>query len=173
MANSNPPTPPTPPNPLTLLMPVTNGTSVQTLLTLISQNQAAIDTALTNIGTVHFARFLVLDTSSPNLQPTSLTTSSNLVLAVITEYDGSFASYISDFVGQLADVFNALLSYVDLPEGSPPLVPVQNNQTAFQNFVQANDASQNPAAPALYCAYPYTVQTILSDCGSTANAADA
>jgi len=167
MSNSNAPTPP---NPLTLLMPVVNGTSVQTLLTLISQNQAAIDAALTNIGTVHFARFLVLDTSVPNLQPASLTTASNLVLAVITEYDGSFASYISDFVGQLAQVFNALLSYV---VGGSAVVPVQNNPTAFQNFVQANDASQNPAAPALYCAYPYTVQTILADCGSTASGAGA
>jgi len=159
-------TAPTPPNPLTLLMPVNNGVSVQTLLGLISQNQAAIDQALTNIGTVHFARFLVFDTSVPNLQPPSLTTSSNLVLAVITEYDGSFADYISDFVGQLAAVFNALLALV---VGGSAVIPVQNNQAAFQTFVQTNDASQNPAAPALYCAYPYTVQTILKDCGSTAS----
>lgn len=161
-------TSPAPPNPLTLLMPVTDGISVGTLLGLIGQNQAAIDAALTNIGTVHFARFLVFDTSVPNLQPASLTTASNLVLAVITVYDGSFQTYISDFVGQLSAVFNALLACV---VGGKVVTPVQDNQTAFQNFVLANDASQNPAAPALYCAYPQTVQQILAAFSSTATAA--
>ena len=161
MTNSNPLTPnsPVPPNPLTLLMPVIDGTSVGTLLGLIQQNQAAIDTALSNIGTVHFARFLVFDTSVPNLQPASPQTASNLVLAVITEYDGTFQAYISDFVGQLAGVFNALLQCV---VGGKQVTPVESNQTAFLNFVQANDASQNPAAPALYCSYPQTVQQIIA-----------
>ena len=56
-------------NPLTLLMPVVPNTAVTTLATLIGKNQTSIDEALTSIGTVHFARFLILDTSAPNLQP--------------------------------------------------------------------------------------------------------
>ncbi len=145
--------------PLTLFMPVASGTSVGTLATLIQQNLPAIDAALTSIGTVHYARFLVLDTTTSNLQPTGPTDTNNLVLAVITEYDGSFAAYISDFVNQLGAVFDALLAYV--PGGSA-LVPVQNNLAAFTKFIAANDYSQMPGAPAMYEAYPSTVQQILA-----------
>ena len=145
-------------NPLTLLMPVVPNTPVANLLQLIGQNQTAIDAALTNIGTVHFARFLVFDRSEPNLQPTSAS-ADNLVLAVITAYDGDFKAYISDFANQIGDVFNALLQVV---VGGPPLIPVQNNLVAFTNFIQANDASQMQGAPGLYSAYPQTVQEILA-----------
>jgi len=151
-------------NPLTLLMPVVPNTAVTTLVTLIGKNQASIDAALTSIGTVHFARFLVLDTSVPNLQPPP-TANNNLVLAVITEYDGDFDAYISDFVKQLGDVFNALLYYV---VGGEPLIRVQDHLNEFQAFIKNNDYSQMTGAPSLYSAYPCTVQTILADCGSGA-----
>ena len=147
--------------PLTLLMPVVPGTSVATLAGLIQQNLPAIDAALTSIGTVHYARFLVLDTTTPNLQPTGHTDTNNLVLAVITEYDNSFASYISDFVNQLGEVFNALLAYVVIPKGVT-LIPVQSNLIPFTNFVAANDYSQMPGAPAMYEAYSSSVQQILA-----------
>lgn len=145
--------------PLTLLMPVVSGTSVGTLATLIQQNLPAIDQALTNIGTVHYARFLVLDTTTANLQPTGPTDTNNLVLAVITEYDGSFSGYISDFVKQLGNVFDALLQYV---QGGSAVIPVQNNLAAFTAFIAKNDYSQMPGVPAMYQAYPYTVQQILA-----------
>ncbi len=148
-------------SPLTLFMPVVSGTSVGTLATLIQENLPAIDNALTSIGTVHYARFLVLDTTIPNLQPTGPTDTNNLVLAVITEYDGSFDSYISDFVNQLGDVFNALLAYVVVPKGVT-LIPVKDNLTAFTNFIAANDYSQMAGAPAMYGAYSSTVQQILA-----------
>lgn len=144
---------------LTLLMPVISGTSVATLGTLIQQNLPAIDQALGNIGTVHYARFLVLDTTTANLQPTGPTDANNLVLAVITEYDGSFDTYISDFVNQLGPVFNALLQYV---QGGSALIPVANNLAAFTAFIAKNDYSQMPGAPAMYGAYSYTVQQILA-----------
>ena len=146
-------------NPLTLLMPLVPNTDPTAIAKVVSTNQAAIDAALTSIGTVHFARFLVLDASVPNLQPSGESTDT-LVLGVITEYDGDFDAYISDFVNKIGFVFDALLPFV---VGGSVLVPVAQNLNAFTAFVQKNDASQNPAEPALYSAYPFTVQRILAN----------
>ncbi len=145
-------------NPLTLLMPLAEGADLTKLAETLESNQAAIDNALTSIGTVHFARFLVFDRSAPNLQvgPTS---TGPFVLAVITEYDNNFDLYIQDFVSQLGDVFNALLPYVT---GTEALIPVQQHLQEFTAFVQANDASQHTQF-SLYSAYPYSVQQILAN----------
>lgn len=98
-------------NPLTLLMPVVPNTSPATIANALAAQQSAIETGLTNVGTVHFSRFLLLDSSQPNLQPTG-SSSDNLVLGVITEYDGDFDVYIQDFVDQIGGVFDALLVFV-------------------------------------------------------------
>jgi hypothetical protein len=103
----------------------------QTILNYLVQNQAAIDAALTQVGTVHFARFLLI----PGTQ----------YLFVITAYDGDFNAYIQAFTNLLGDVFNQLLSCVD---PAPPL-PVQQNVAAFQAFVKANNIPTG-----LYSAYP-------------------
>jgi hypothetical protein len=146
-------------NPLTLLMPLNPNTDPVAIGKTIATNQAAINTALSSIGTVHFARFLILDASVPNLQPSGKS-SDTLVLAVITEYDGDFDPYISDFVNQIGFIFNALLPFV---VGGAGLVPVASNLNAFTAFVKQNDAAQNPTTPGLYSAYPYTVQQILAN----------
>jgi hypothetical protein len=146
-------------NPLTLLLPLNPNTDPTQIATLISGHQAAINTALTSIGTVHFARFLLLDASVPNLQPSG-SSADTLVLGVITEYDGDFDAYISDFVSKIGFIFDALLPSV---VGGAGLVPVAQNLNAFTAFVKQNDASQNPAEPQLYSAYPYTVQQILAN----------
>jgi hypothetical protein len=146
-------------NPLTLLMPLVPNTDPLAIAKAVSTNQAAINSALTSIGTVHFARFLILDASVPNLQPSG-NSADTLVLGVITEYDGDFNAYISDFVNKIGFVFDALLPFV---VGGSTLVPVAQNLNAFTAFVQKNDASQNPAEPALYSAYPSTVQQILAN----------
>lgn len=109
-------------SPLTLLMPVIPGTNPQTIAAALAGAQAEIDKALTSIGTVHYARFLLLDRSTPNLQPGG--SPEQLVLAVITEYDGSFDDYIGDFVSQIGDVFNALLQFV---VGGAAVTPVQSH----------------------------------------------
>lgn len=159
-------------SPLTLLMPIIPGTNPMEVAAALQAQQTNIDKALSDIGTVHYARFLLLDRSVPNLQP-GATASTDLVLAVITEYDGSFTGYIGDFVAQIGDVFNALLAFV---VGGSAVTPVQSNVSAFAAFVAANDASQHfpnngatsptqPAEPGagLYEAYPNaTVQQILA-----------
>ena len=103
-------------------------------------NQAGINNALTEVGTVHFARFLFV----PGTQ----------ILLVLTEYDGDFAAYIQAFTKLLGPVFDAVLSYMD---PAPPL-PVEQNVDAFGAFVK-----QYNLTTGLYAAYPYcTVQQIRS-----------
>ncbi len=146
-------------NALTLLLPLVPGTNPLDVAGMISGQQDAINQGLTSIGTVHFARFLLLDASTPNLQPGG-GASDKLVLGVITEYDGDFDPYISDFVAKIGFVFDALLPLV---VGGAALVPVAQNLDAFTSFLKQNDASQNPAEPKLFSAYPFTVQQILAE----------
>jgi hypothetical protein len=117
-------------NPLNLMLNIQPGKN-QTVLEYLVQNQDKINAALTQVGTVHFARFLAI----PGTQ----------YLFVITAYDGDFNTYIQAFTNLLGDVFNLLLSCVD---PAPPL-PVQKNVAAFQEFVKENNLQTG-----LYSAYP-------------------
>jgi hypothetical protein len=145
-------------SPLTLLMPVIPGTSLETIAAALGTSQQQLDAALTSIGTVHYARILLLDASTPNLQPGGKSTDS-YVFAVITEYDGSFSAYIQDFVAQVGTIFDTLLQFV---VGGPAVIPVANNVAAFEAFITLNDASQHSPNTGLYQAYTATVQTILA-----------
>jgi hypothetical protein len=146
-------------SPLTLIMPIIPGTDLATVAATLAQYQPQLDAALTSIGTVHYARVLVLDRSAANLQPSGSSADSN-VFAVITEYDGSFDDYIGDFVSQVGAVFDALLQYV---VGGAALIPVANNVQAFGAFIALNDASQHLPNTGLFQAYDFTVQKILAD----------
>lgn len=149
-------------SPLSLYMPVLPNTTPLSIVEALAASQGAIDAALKSIGTVHFARFQLLDTSKPNLQPNMLAIaqpSSTLVIGVVTEYDGDFDAYIQDFVAQLGAVFDTLLGFV---VGGAALSPVANNVAAFEAFITTNDASQHQPNESLYAAYPQTVQQVLA-----------
>jgi len=126
-------------NPLTLVMTIKSPEDYQQLNELLHHTQSLpeeqnpIGRALQTIGTVHFARFVFLE--------------NNTKLAVITTYDGDFDKYINDFVNEIGDIFNALLSHM---EGAPPL-PVQSNRQEFLAYVKANDL---PVATSFFSAYP-------------------
>lgn len=145
-------------SPLTLLLPVIPGTNPQTLATTLGQHNAQLDAALTSIGTVHYARILLFDTTSPNLQPSG-NPNGSYIIAVITEYDGSFSAYIQDFVTQVGPIFDALLQFT---VGGAALIPVANNVAAFEKFIADNDASQHAPNTALFQAYTATVPQILA-----------
>ena len=148
-------------NPLCLMMPVLPGTNPISIAAALQEYQTKINTALTDIGTVHFARFVLFDRSQANLLPNigKTGTSDTLIIGVITEYDGSFNGYIEDFVAQLGEVFDALLQFV---VGGKPLMPVADHVAAFEAFITANDAAQHLPNTGLYNAYPQTVQQILA-----------
>ena len=145
-------------SPLTLVMPLEENVDLPKLAEALAQAAGSIDKALTSIGTVHFARFVLFDASTANMQPGS---TGPFKLAVITEYDGSFDSYVQDFVNQIGGVFDELLSFT---ADGQSLVPVSRNVAAFTAYVAKNDLSQHmpPGIQPLYCAYDASVQTILA-----------
>jgi hypothetical protein len=152
------PQPPT--NPLSLFMPVLPGASLAKIAAALATAQGELDAALNSVNTVHFARFLFLDTSKANLQPDlspESTSQGPFVIGVVTEYDGDFDAYIQDFVNKVGNIFDLLLGFV---VGGAALVPVANNVQDFTNFVALNDASQHAPNQGLYQAYPQTVQQI-------------
>lgn len=148
--------------PLSLFMPVLPGITMNAILSAQAAGSEQAHQALISIGTVHFARFLLLDTSKPNLQPDMAAADvpcNTLVMAVLTEYDGDFDAYIHDFVAQLGEVFNTNLQFV---VGGAAVTPVQNNVPGFNAFIKANDASQHSPNTGLFAAYPQTTQLVIA-----------
>lgn len=148
-------------SPLTLMLPVIPGTSLETLAATLGKYTPELDAALQSIGTVHYARTLLLDASATNLQPNLPAGNPNAsyLFAVITEFDGSFDAYIQDFVSQVGTIFDALLQFV---VGGAAVTPVADNVAAFEAFIAANDASQHQPNTGLFQAYTATVQEILA-----------
>jgi len=151
-------------NPLTLVMPLAEGLPLSLLEQALAGQREAIDGALEAVGTVHYARFVIFDGASPNLQPKAGATGP-FSLAVITSYDGDFDVYIQDFVNKLGPVFDALLSFT---ADGKQLVPVAENVEALSAYVAANDVTRQPPNNGfpLYNAYPYTVQQVLANAPS-------
>lgn len=146
-------------SPLTLILPIIPGTNLQDISAALAKTAGERDEALRSIGTVHYARILLFDASSPNLQPTGQP-SDSLSFAVITEFDGSFNDYIHDFVAKIGNIFDTLLQFV---VGGQELIPVADNEAAFAAFIAKNDASQHQPNTGLYQAYTATVQEILAN----------
>ncbi|MBW3579831.1 MAG: hypothetical protein KY447_06870 [Actinobacteria bacterium] len=136
--------------PLTLIMPIASVEDGRALRALLGHLQGLpaeanpVRVALTKIGTVHFARFTFLDGDTK--------------LAVITSYDGSFDTYINEFVNEIGEVFDKILAHVSHP---PPL-PVSAHRQEFLRYVAEHDV---PSID-FYSAYPeLTVLDILALAG--------
>jgi len=124
---------------LTLVMPIESAEAARQLVQALQlvqrlpRSENPIMVALDKLGTVHFARFALLENDTR--------------LAVITEYDGDFETYVNDFINEIGDVFNALLAFM----ADPPPLPVQTHRREFLEYVRAHDMG---AVPPLYSAYP-------------------
>lgn len=150
-------------NPLTLLVPIVNK-AVYGLRAQLQELQDQLSEGLNQLAIVHFVRLLFI----PNTN----------LLAIITEYDGSFSDYIQAFVANptVAKTFDTFLIYVDdvntppnLPAGTS-LVPVQQNADAFVQFLEYYDATNADRRDtyAWYSAYPQlTVKQILKNAGGS------
>lgn len=82
---------------------------------------------LNNVGTIHFARFDVVDGN----------------LCMFSIYDGDFRSYIRDFVASIGDLFDVVMAHVK----DPPSTPVALHVDEFIDWVHAHDAFQMPESP--------------------------
>lgn len=151
---------PTPPSPLTVFMPLTEGADLADLEQVLVQQQPVVHAALDAVGTIHYARFLLLDASSPNLQPSS-ESSGPFKLAIILTYDGDLDLCIKELVAEVGPAFDALLAFTT----GASLVPVKDRVSQFTAWLTANDASQQPPNNKLsqYAAYPHGVHAILGE----------
>jgi hypothetical protein len=91
----------------------------------IAQNKDAIYAGLDNVGTVHFARFVIVDNN----------------ICMFSVYDGDFTNYIRDFIATIGSVFNAV---VELVEGGEDVTPCEHNVEAFIQWVHERDLYQVP-----------------------------
>jgi hypothetical protein len=81
-------------------------------------------TGLNSVGTVHVARFDIVDGN----------------LCMFSVYDGDFTSYIRDFISLFGNVFDQLMHLVK----DPPPLPSERNPEAFIEWVHRHDAIQIP-----------------------------
>ena len=125
--------------PLTLVMDIRSEEDSRALHQLLDHIQGLppgenpVVVALNKIATVHFARFVFLDNDTK--------------LAVITVYDGSFATYINEFVNEIGHIFDKLLAHM---ANAPPL-PVSEHRKEFLAYVTKHDVAP---VGAFYSAYP-------------------
>ena len=91
----------------------------------IAQNKDEIYAGLDNVGTVHFARFVIVDNN----------------ICMLSVYDGDFTNYIRDFIATIGSVFDAVVGLVD---GGEEVIPSEHNIEKFIDWVHAHDMYQVP-----------------------------
>lgn len=91
----------------------------------IAANKDEIYAGLDNVGTVHFARFVIVDDN----------------ICMFSVYDGDFTNYIRDFIATIGSVFDAV---VGLVEGGDEVIPSEQNVEKFIDWVHAHDLYQVP-----------------------------
>jgi hypothetical protein len=89
----------------------------------IAANKDEIYAGLDNVGTVHFARFVLVGDS----------------ICMFSVYDGDFTNYIRDFIATIGSVFDAVVSLV---EGGDEVIPSEDNVEKFIDWVHAHDLYQ-------------------------------
>lgn len=94
------------------------------LLRDLSEATDMLTVGLNNVGTVHFARFLVVGRH----------------LCMISVYDGELSGYIRDFIGTIGQAFEMVMKHVK----DPPPRPVSEHPDEFIAWVAAHDAFQFP-----------------------------
>jgi hypothetical protein len=77
---------------------------------------------LDNVGTVHFARFDVIDGN----------------LCMFSIFDGDFNGYIRDFIGAIGGAFDGIMGFVK----DPAPTPCGDNVDAFIDWVWRHDSLQ-------------------------------
>lgn len=150
-------------NPLTLMLPLDPKKNVMELLTKVAANQAALNGALANVGTVHYARFILFDRSQADLQPVFGPTGPKgkgpFAFGVITEFDGDFETYTQQFIDEIGFLFDLGLSFtID----GQALIPVQKHPKEFIEYVRKHNLSVHAPNEGLFNAYPLTVRQILA-----------
>ena len=103
---------------MNLVMPLKDKSAVGRALAAlaIAQNKDEIYAGLDNVGTVHFARFVIVDDN----------------ICMFSVYDGDFTNYIRDFIVTIGSVFDAV---VGLVEGGESVIPSGEHIDKFIDWV--------------------------------------
>ena len=111
---------------MNLVMPLADQTAVgrAKAVQAVAANIDELFTGLSNVGTVHFARF---DLVGGNL-------------CMFSVFDGDFRAYIRDFISVFGSVFDSLLGLV----ADPPPSPSSQHPEAFIDWIHRHDSFQIP-----------------------------
>jgi hypothetical protein len=112
---------------MNLIMPLKDKSPVGRALAAlaVAQNKDEIYAGLDNVGTVHFARFVIVENN----------------ICMFSVYDGDFTNYIRDFVATIGSVFNNVVALVEKGE---TVMPCEQNVEAFIEWVHERDMYQVP-----------------------------
>jgi hypothetical protein len=111
---------------MNLVMPLKNKTAIgraQAAL-IIGSSLDEIYSGLDNVGTVHVARFAIVENN----------------LLMFSFYDGDFRTYIRDFILTLGHAFDAVANLIE----DPPPLPCWQHVDEFIEWVHQHDALQLP-----------------------------
>jgi len=110
---------------MNLVMPLKDKSAVGRAMAAlaIAQNKDEIYAGLDNVGTVHFARFVIVDDN----------------ICMFSVYDGDFTNYIRDFIVTIGSVFDAV---VGLVEGGESVIPSAEHVDQFIDWVHDHDLYQ-------------------------------
>lgn len=111
---------------MNLVMPLADQTAVgrARAVQAVAANIDELFTGLSNVGTVHFARFDLVDGN----------------LCMFSVFDGDFRAYIRDFITVFGSVFDSLLGLVE----DPPPSPCTQHPQAFIDWIHRHDSFQIP-----------------------------
>jgi hypothetical protein len=112
---------------MNLVMPLKDKSPIgrAKMVLALAQNLDEIFAGLDNVGTVHFARFDIIDGN----------------LCMLSVYDGDFSNYIRDFIATIGSVFDAIVEQVEDGEG---VLPTGEHAEAFIDWVHQRDMWQAP-----------------------------
>lgn len=115
---------------MNLVMPLKDKTAVgrARAAMAIGASLDEIYSGLDNVGTVHMARFTIVDDK----------------LLMFSFYDGDFHTYIRDFIMTLGTAFDGIVTLVE----DPPPLPCWQHVDDFIEWVHQRDAFQLPDDPA-------------------------
>jgi hypothetical protein len=115
---------------MNLVMPLKNKTAKgrAEAAQVIGSSLNEIYSGLDNVGTVHMARFTIVENN----------------LLMFSFYDGDFRTYIRDFIMTLGNAFDGVVGLIE----DPPPLPCWQHVDEFIEWVHQRDAFQLPDDPA-------------------------
>jgi hypothetical protein len=115
---------------MNLVMPLKNKTAIgrAEAALVVGSSLDEIYSGLDNVGTVHMARFTIVDNN----------------LLMFSFYDGDFRAYIRDFIVTLGHGFDAIVALIE----DPPPQPCWQHVDEFIEWVHEHDAFQLPESAA-------------------------